>query len=85
MVKIIYYFLYDEHENKRYKIHNDKDIILHIVKGDKKYLTAAVCGIRAHVVYMDKQLNTKSYQEWIDTCIKPMLSYNNSVPTICFI
>lgn len=85
MAQIIYYFLYDEHENKVYKIDNNKDIVLHIIKGNKEFLTAPRCSTRAHVIYIDKQLNTKSYQEWIDTCIKSMLSFSNSVPTICFI
>lgn len=84
MTKIIYYFLYDVNENKVYKI-NNKDIVLYIIKGNKEFLTANRCGTRAHVVYIDKQLNTKPYREWIDTCIKPMLSLSGGVPTICFI
>ena len=85
MTKIIYYFLYDVNENKVYKIHNNKDIVLHIVKGNEEFLTANRCGTRAHIVYIDKQLNIKPYREWIDTCIKPMLSLTGGVPTICFI
>ena len=85
MVKRIYYFLYDELENKTYKIDNNTSIIIYIIKGNKEYLTAPRCGTRAHIVYIDRRLNTNEYQEWIDTCIKPMLSYNYSVPTICFI
>jgi hypothetical protein len=77
MTKIIYYFLYDELENKNYYIQNDS-IILHIVKGNKTYLTSPSCGRgrRAHRIYLDGQLNTKEYQNWIDTCIKPMLYLN---------
>lgn len=85
MVKRIYYFLYDELENKTYKIHNNTNIILYIIKGNKQYLTSPQCGTRAHIVYIDRRLNTQEYQEWVDTCIKPMLSYNNGTPTICFI
>lgn len=85
MHKRIYYFLYDELENKTYKIHNGENIILHIIKGNKSYLTAPKCGTRADIVYIDGRLNTKEYQEWINTCIKPMLTYKNSAPTICYI
>ena len=75
MAKIIYYFLYDEFENKNYYIQNDS-IILYIVKGNKTYLTSPSCGRRAHRIYLDGRLNTKEYQDWIDICIKPMLFPN---------
>ena len=84
MVKRIYYFLYDELENKTYKIDNDTSIILYIIKGNKEYLTSPRPGTRAYAVYMDKQLNTKAYRDWIDACIKPMLSFMDS-EGICFI
>ena len=78
MVKRIYYFLYDELENKTYKIDNDTSIILYIIKGNKEYLTSPRPGTRAYAVYIDKQLNTRVYRDWIDTCIKPMLSFIDS-------
>lgn len=81
----IYYFLYDERENKTYTIDNDNHIIIRIIKGNKEYLTSPRCGTRADIIYIDKRLNTKPYQDWIDTCIKPMLSFKNSIPTICYI
>ena len=84
MVEKIYYFLYDENENKTYKIHNDS-VILTVIKGNKEYLTSPSCGARATAVYMDKRLNTKEYQEWYDTCVRPILSLSNSLPAICFI
>ena len=77
MKKIIYYFLYDENENKSYNIHNE-NIIMYIIKGDKTYLTTPRCGSRAHIIYLEKSLNTKSYQDWIDTCLKPMTCLPNS-------
>lgn len=84
MVKTIYYFLYDESENKTYRINNGTSIILYIIKGNTEYLTSPRLGTRAHAIYLDRQLNTKPYREWIDTCIKPMLSFMDS-EGICFI
>lgn len=85
MTRRIYYFLYDEVENKSYQINNNNNIIIYIIKGNKEYLTSPRCGTRADIVYIDGRLNTKEYQEWIDVCIKPMLTSNNRVPTLCFI
>ena len=47
-----------------------------IIKGNKTYLTSPSCGRRAHRIYLDGRLNIKEYQDWIDTCIKPMLFPN---------
>ena len=68
--RYIMYFLLDNNENLTWQTATDHVKII-VKKGNKQYLTAPCCGTRMHKVYLDSRLNTKEYQEWIDTCIKP--------------
>lgn len=69
--RYIMYFLLDNNENLTWQTTTDHVKII-VKQGDKRYLTTSTRGMRAHKVYLDSRLNTKEYQEWIDTCIKPM-------------
>ena len=69
--RYIMYFLLDNNENLTWQTATDHVKII-VKKGNKQYLTAPCCGMRMHKVYLDGRLNTKEYQEWIDTYIKPM-------------
>lgn len=70
--RYIMYLLLDDKENLTWQTATDHVKII-VKKGNKQYLTGLWgCGIRMHKVYLDGRLNTKEYQEWIDTCIKPM-------------
>lgn len=69
--RYIMYFLLDNNENLTWQTTTDHVKII-VKKGNKEYLTAPTLGMRMHRVYLDGRLNTKEYQEWIDTCIKPM-------------
>ena len=65
----IMYFLLDNDENLTWQTVTDRVKII-VKQGNKQYLMAPCCGTRLHKVYLDSRLNTKEYQEWIDTCVK---------------
>lgn len=69
--RYIMYLLLDDNENMTWET-STNHVNLIVKKGNKQYLTAPSPGMRMHRVYIDGRLNTKEYQEWIDTCIKPM-------------
>lgn len=69
--RYIMYLLLDNNKNLTWQTATDHVKII-VKKGSKQYLTTSYCGMRMHKVYLDGRLNTKEYQEWIDTCIKPM-------------
>ena len=73
----IMYFLLDNDENLTWQTVTDHVKII-VKKGNKQYLTAPCCGTRMHKVYLDGRLNTKEYQEWIDTCVKPMCAIRDA-------
>ena len=81
MKTIIYYFLNAE-ETKSYQI-NSKNFVINICLGDLKNWTH-FCGQRAHTVYIDKEFNTKTYQDIIKEVIKPLACLNGG-EGICFI
>lgn len=75
--RYIMYFLLDNNENLTWQTATDHVKII-VKKGNKQYLTAPCCGMRTHKVYLDSRLNTKEYQEWIDTYIKPMCTLHGA-------
>lgn len=75
--RYIMYFLLDNNENLTWQTTTDHVKII-VKKGNKQYLMAPSCGMRMHKVYLDGRLNTKEYQKWIDTCIKPMCTIRDA-------
>lgn len=74
----IYYFLLDEECENQTTIVKNENCCITIVKGKKEFLTTPRCGQRAHTIYLDRALNTRPYQNWIDEVIKPMCSLHDS-------
>lgn len=75
--RYIMYFLLDNNENLTWQTVTDHIKII-VKKGNKQYLMDPCHGMRTHKVYLDSRLNTKEYQEWIDTCIKPMCTLHGA-------
>ena len=73
MIRYIYYFLKSDTE-QIYNIVGD-NIRITVFKGDLKNIFP-MCGKRAHDVYVDKDFNTKQYQDIINECIKPLASFS---------
>lgn len=69
--KIIYYYFLNEKENKTNTIYTPKTII-YIKQGNKEYLTTPMIGRRCNKIYIDSQLATNEYKDWINICLKPM-------------
>lgn len=72
MKKSILIILYNEKVNKNEALETE-NYIIRILQGNKEYLT----NYRYFKIYIDHQFNTKPYEEWINTCIKPCLFLNS--------
>lgn len=76
MKKRILRILYNEKVNKD-EVLETEHYIIRILQGNKEYLISRRYHYRYFKIYIDCQLNTKLYEEWINTCIKPCLPLNN--------
>lgn len=76
MKKRILIIAYDEEKNKDMKIETE-NFIIHMILGNKDYLTNYRYHYRYYCIYINSQLNIKPYEEWLNICIKPCLALNN--------
>ena len=76
-MKKIMYVLLDESKNSSITI-KTPEFNITVIQGNKAYLCQPMIGQRWHTIYLDKQLNTVAYRDWINEVIKPCCTLKDS-------